>query len=109
MSVELKKVGFFCESHHWPVVQPVFDLAQNRFDCFASSREEEIIEFHPHALVVARACPKSIRDIIPETYVIWLRHGFSDKNYTDLSLKRTDFAACTLARLVFKCSAQILS
>lgn len=88
----LKKVGFFCESHHWPIVRPVWDLAQSRFDCFVSPWKEEIIEFNPHALIVARACPKSIRKNIPKTYVIWLRHGFSDKNYAELSLKRTDFA-----------------
>ncbi len=57
-----------------------------------SDRESEIIELKPDALVVASECPKSLRHFIPETYVVWLRHGFSDKNFAKRSLKQTDFA-----------------
>jgi CDP-glycerol glycerophosphotransferase (TagB/SpsB family) len=88
----LKKVAFFCEPHHWPLVRPVYELAQNKFHCYVSGQEAEIIELKPDALVVASACPRSIRKSIPETYVIWLRHGFADKNFAKLSLERTDFA-----------------
>jgi hypothetical protein len=90
--IHLKRVAFFYLPHHWPIIRPVYELAQKKFNCLASQQEEEVIDFKPHALVVANACPKSIRKSIPETYVIWLRHGFSDKNFAKVSLKRTDFA-----------------
>ncbi|MEZ4601215.1 MAG: CDP-glycerol glycerophosphotransferase family protein [Syntrophotaleaceae bacterium] len=88
----LKRVAFFSLPHHWPIVRPVYEIAQKKFDCWASDQEKEVIDFKPHAVVAASACPKSIRKSMPESYVIWLRHGFSDKNYAKVSLGRTDFA-----------------
>ena len=88
----MKKVAFFFEPHHWPIVRPVYELVQNKFHCLASNREAEVIDFKPDALVLPSACPRSVRRSIPGAYVVWLRHGFSDKNFAQCSLKRTDFA-----------------
>ncbi len=88
----MKKVVFFSQPHHWSLVRPVYELAKNKFDCYVSDQEAEVVELKPDALVVASACPSSILKSIPKTYVVWLRHGFADKNFAKRSLKRTDFA-----------------
>ena len=88
----MKKIAFLCAEHHWPIVKPVYELASEYFNCFASNKKEKIIECRPDAVIVASKCPKKIRRLIPGAYVVWIRHGFSDKNFAKRSLGNTDFA-----------------
>ena len=77
---------------HRPILSPVYDALRDEYPCLISNDPEEVVAFRPAVLVLADAAYDRFRARLPDTILVFTRHGFSSKQ-----LWRTAFAGCDFA------------
>jgi len=90
---EEKRIGFHL--HHkfqHAMLDPVYKLLRDDFPSIITEDVATIIKFKPKILILADAHYYCFRAQLPETMIIWIRHGFSSKNFLKRSIIGCDFA-----------------
>ena len=89
----LTRIGFHIlwDFHH-AVLDPIYDLLKDDFQCLITKDAERLIQFNPKILVLADRHYHLFRNKLPNTIIIWTRHGFSSKNETGKGVNGCDFA-----------------
>jgi teichoic acid glycerol-phosphate transferase len=76
------RVGFFVSfPFHEEILAPIHAELKDEFPCLISSDVEAIIKFRPHVLVIADRFLPKYRARLPDTIVVYTRHGFISKSY----------------------------
>jgi len=73
-------------------MQPVFDRIKERVPVLMTQSLREVVRFRPRILVVADSRYYLYRHRLPETIVVWIRHGLADKNFAGPCVRGADFA-----------------
>ena len=84
------------QRYHYRILKPVFDAlrTEGHFCCF-TPHVSELIAFRPDIVVVAEAQAPYLRDRLPQTLFVWVRHGLISKNTTMHAARIADFACLT--------------
>jgi hypothetical protein len=77
---------------HHAMLSPIYSLLKDEFPCLITKEVRLVISFKPKILVLADAHYHYFRDKLPGSIIIWVRHGFSDKNYVSYCIAGCDFA-----------------
>ena len=90
------RIGFyiFCKFHR-PILQPIFDLLKDELPCFSTGDVNKVVARKPDIIVCADFPEKIFRSKLPETIIVWTRHGFSCKNYLQNLLAISDYVCVT--------------
>jgi hypothetical protein len=93
VSSNAMNIGFHLgyEFHH-AILDPIYALLKEESPCLLTQDADAIIDFKPKILVLADAHYHFFRGRLPGTIIIWVRHGFSDKNHLGRSITGCDFA-----------------
>jgi hypothetical protein len=87
------RIGFHLgyDFHH-AMLDPLHALLKEEFPCLLTQDADAVIDFRPKVLVLADAHYHLFRERLPGAIIIWVRHGFSDKNYVGNCIAGCDFA-----------------
>lgn len=77
---------------HRAMLEPVYELLRLKFDCMLTAHNELILKARPKILVVADRQYELFRPHLPESIIVWLRHGFGSKNNFAPCVTGCDFA-----------------
>lgn len=77
---------------HRPILAPVHEALQDRAPCLLSASVEEIVAFRPAVLVMADDSYRRFAGRLPETLVVFTRHGFASKHVWERAFTGCDFA-----------------
>lgn len=92
------RIGFhFTYDFHHAMLDPIYALLKEEFPCLMTSDANAVIDFKPKILVLADAHYHFFRGRLPGTIIIWVRHGFSDKNHLNRCITGCDFACVSSA------------
>jgi len=87
------RIGFHLSyDFHHAMLDPIYALLKEEFPCLMTRDAGAIIDFKPKILVLASAHYHIFRGKLAGTIVIWVRHGFSDKNSVRHCIDGCDFA-----------------
>jgi hypothetical protein len=87
------RIGFHVfYGFHYSMLEPIYSLLKNRYECLITASLKELIAFKPHVLVTADERRFLYRQFLPDSLLVWIRHGFASKNVLDVALRRSDFA-----------------
>jgi len=87
------RIGFFvAEAFQRAMLAPVYEELRDEFPCLLADNVEQIIEFRPRILLVATEYYQPFREQLPNTIIIWTRHGFASKNVAKRGVRGCDFA-----------------
>ena len=76
------RVGFFVSfPFHQEILEPICKELTDDFPCLLSTDVEAIIKFRPHVLIIADRLLPKYRVQLPDTIVVYTRHGFISKSY----------------------------
>jgi tetratricopeptide (TPR) repeat protein len=88
-----RRIAFFVPyPFQHAMLDPIYHELKDEFPCLMSTDTQEIVAYQPQILVLAEHQGDFFRRYLPETIVIWTRHGFASKHYTKKSLEWCDFA-----------------
>ncbi len=88
-----RRIGFFVPyPFQHAMVDPVYDQLKEDLPCLMSADTQEMVAYRPDILVLAEHHQAFFRRYLPETIIVWTRHGFASKQYTQKSLEWCDFA-----------------
>lgn len=87
------RIGFHIlwDFHH-SVLDPIYDLLKDDFHCLMTKNIESLIQFNPKILILADRHYHHFRNRLPETIIVWTRHGFASKNEAGKGVTGCDFA-----------------
>ena len=90
----MERIAFFVSSpFHGAMLDPILECCRkSHFECLRSDGLAEIARFQPRAVVHASKIDRDFRREFPETFHIWVRHGFASKNFGKQSVARADIA-----------------
>ena len=77
---------------HRAMLEPVYNEVRQHFPSLITTDAKAVIAFNPRVLVLADRHYDVFREHLPETAIIWTRHGFASKNETRWSITGCDFA-----------------
>jgi len=87
------RIGFhLAYDFHHAMLNPIYALLREEFPCLITTNAKSIIAFKPRILVLADAHYHYFRGKLPGTIIIWVRHGFSNKNHVSRCITGSDFA-----------------
>jgi hypothetical protein len=75
---------------HCAVLAPIYHVLQHEYQCLLTSHIEEVHRFHPDILVLADHHTEYFRERLPDTLIIWARHGLSSKNQAKYAVTKCD-------------------
>jgi hypothetical protein len=76
------RVGFFVSfPFHQEILAPIHAQLQHDFPCLLTADVTAIIAFRPHILFVSDRFLPRYRQQLPDTILVYTRHGFISKNY----------------------------
>ena len=88
-----KKIGFYMtHAFHHAMLKPIYALLKDELPCLVTSDYKEMVAFNPQIIVLAEHHENFFRQLLPETIIIWTRHGFSNKKALKSALAWCDFA-----------------
>ena len=90
----MERIAFFVSSpFHGAMLDPILECCRkSHFECLRSDGLAEIARFQPRAVFHASKIDRDFRREFPETFHIWVRHGFASKNFGKQSVARADIA-----------------
>jgi hypothetical protein len=75
------------------MLEPVAEaLGRLGVSCHLSDREEELVAGDPRVIVTAHAHYAALREKLPESFIVFTRHGFAQKNVFRQAVEGADFA-----------------
>jgi hypothetical protein len=77
---------------HRAILQPVHEELRQEFPTLITEDVEQIVAFKPRVLVLSCTHGSMFRKRLPETAIIWTRHGFANKKNIPRSIAGCDFA-----------------
>ncbi|OGP81309.1 MAG: hypothetical protein A2Z08_09875 [Deltaproteobacteria bacterium RBG_16_54_11] len=77
---------------HHAMLDPIYALLRDEYPCLMAKDAKAIIDFKPKVLALADAHYHYFRGKLPGTIIIWVRHGFSNKNHVSRCISGSDFA-----------------
>ncbi|HWB20682.1 MAG TPA: CDP-glycerol glycerophosphotransferase family protein [Phycisphaerales bacterium] len=83
------------EPFHHEVLDPVYNLLKDDFPCLLSADQREIVVFKPDVLLLSQLPFTFWREHLPDTRIVFLRHGFSSKNTGGKCMAGADYACVT--------------
>lgn len=87
------RVAFYvAHEFHRAILEPVYEELRQKFPALITQNVEQIFAFEPRVLVLSDAHAFLFRRRLPETAIIWTRHGFSNKKNIGPSIAGCDFA-----------------
>lgn len=87
------RIGFhLLHDFHHAMLNPIYSLLKDEFPCLITKDVDSIIAFKPKILILADAHYYRFRGRLPVTIIVWIRHGFSSKNFLRRSITGCDFA-----------------
>jgi len=90
---DLNRVGFhILHNFHHAMLDPIYSLLKDEFKCLMTNSIEEIISFNPRILILADRHYDAFREDLPNTIIVWTRHGFISKNESKKAVSGCDFA-----------------
>jgi hypothetical protein len=91
--LDTPKIGFHIlwDFHH-SVLDPIYDLLKDDFNCLMTKNVENLIQFNPKVLILADRQYHLFRNGLPKTIIVWTRHGFASKNEAGKGVTGCDFA-----------------
>lgn len=76
------RVGFFVSfPFHQEILGPIHAELRNDFPCLISTDVAEIVKFRPHILFISDRLLPQYRKQLPDTIIVYTRHGFISKSY----------------------------
>lgn len=88
-----EKLAFYIQHpFHEAMLKPLWEAGRESFNCLWSSKAREVISFRPRVILHASAIDRGFRRYLPETYLVWVRHGFASKNFGMASVRHADIA-----------------
>jgi len=86
-------IGFLATfPFHRAMLEPVHARLQDQYSTLLTEDRRVLIDSAPRILVVSDRPPRTVRQALPTTLVVFIRHGFASKNYAKVSLVDCDFA-----------------
>jgi len=87
------RVAFYIAyDFHRAILEPVHEELRQQFPTLITEDIEQIVAFKPRVLVLSCAHGSMFRSRLPETAIIWTRHGFANKTNIAPSIAGCDFA-----------------
>lgn len=87
------RVAFYvAHEFHRAILEPVREEVSQQFATLIAEDLDPIIAFKPRVLVLSCAHGSMFRRRLPETAIIWTRHGFANKTNIAPSISGCDFA-----------------
>jgi CDP-glycerol glycerophosphotransferase (TagB/SpsB family) len=77
---------------HRTILEPIYEEVRRHFPALITNDAEAVIAYKPRVLVLADGHYQMFRGHLPETAIIWTRHGFASKNHTQRATTGCDFA-----------------
>lgn len=92
MGSQEKRVAFHCYSDfEISILKPVYEALREEFPCLFTLGVGEVLSFKPDILVLANHHYHYFRGNLPETIIVWTRHGFANKNSLKKAIEGADF------------------
>ena len=82
---------------HRAILEPVHALLREQFDCLFSNDAQAIIAFQPQVLVTADLLSAPLLAALPNTLLVFTRHGFVSKNFGQRVFGQMDVACVSSA------------
>ena len=77
---------------HASMLGPVYEQVRHTIPALLSESVNEVVDFAPKVLVLADSHYHLFRERLPNTPIVWTRHGFSNKKIFENALSGCDFA-----------------
>ena len=93
---ESGRIAFYARrSFHSAILAPVYEQLRRDFTCLLTADRDSVVDFSPRIVLMADAYSSLFREDLPQTVCVWMRHGFSSKNYLAQCVRGCDFACVT--------------
>lgn len=79
---------------HYHILKPIFDQAQQHRVLFTNSLRQLVL-FQPDVIVVSESHGIYLRSLIPNSKIVWTRHGLISKNTSVYACRGADYACLT--------------
>ena len=87
------RVAFYlAHEFHRAILEPVYEELRQQFSALITDDADRIIAYRPRVLVLSCAHGSMFRRRLPETAIVWTRHGFANKQWIRRSIEGCDFA-----------------
>ena len=77
---------------HHAVIDPVYALLSQRWECLLSGDLDAIAAFAPHVILTTHGDHDFFRQRLPGAVIVFVRHGFATKNVFRRAVRDSDFA-----------------
>jgi len=93
VSRESVRIGFhLAHDLYRPMLEPVYQILKEEFPCLMTKELNSILAFRPQILLVADGQYGLYRPPLPNTIIVWVRHGFASKNWLSKCIMGSDFS-----------------
>ena len=86
------RIGFHSfYGFHYSMLEPIYSRLREHYHCLITSNLKELISFKPQILITADERRYLYRQLLPDTVLVWIRHGFASKNVLGKAINGSDF------------------
>lgn len=87
------KIGFYIFNKFYHAqLDPLYERLKRRFDCLMTEDLNKLLSFNPRIVVTADNRYYLYRAQLPESIIVWVRHGLAGKKTVRKAIEGADFA-----------------